>query len=65
MMHDGKSGETSETGLVDGGHRLYNLAFRIAESAFYSMPHAKSHISHLASLGAAYRKESKDNDSRS
>lgn len=40
MIHDGRSGETSETGLVDGGHKLHNFGFRIAESAFYSMPYA-------------------------
>jgi hypothetical protein len=37
---DGRSGETSETGLVDGGHKLDDFGFRIAESAFHSMPHA-------------------------
>jgi hypothetical protein len=36
-MLGGRSGETSETGLVDGGHKLDDFGFRIAESAFHSM----------------------------
>jgi len=38
---------------------------RCVTFVIFFISHPISHISHLASLDAAFRKESKDNDSRS